>query len=195
MQLLLIILLSLTATLGNAASLLVPPPLNLTSLLNPNRITFSEAVVAGRAIVLATYPGALLVEVQATTMMNPVRLPKLLTDMRLVFRMAAAGPYKSIVLEMQRGQWGQWQQPRLLTHAPAWWLGQLRLPLEMDIVEADHLLKAAGYAGGYWGCDVTWPVNVPADRAQAIYDFQMADEEGNPDTVLVLTRERIVVPN
>jgi len=192
MHLLLAVLLSLTSTLTNAASIIAQPPINITSLFAPNRATFNEAITAGAAIVYARYSTAILVEIQATTMMNPTTMPKLLTDVRLIFTVRNQEPYKSALIEMKPRAWGQWLEPRLTIVPTSIMNGALPLPLRMDLVEADQLIKEAGYRGKYWGVNVAWPLSLPAALMQAIYYFEM--EGDDPSTLAVATKDRTVLP-
>lgn len=189
MQLLLVILPILT-TLTSAASIIAQPPINLTSLFTPNRATFTEVVSTGAAIVYARYSTAILVEIQATTMMNPTTKPKLLTDVRLIFTVRNQEPYKTVLIEMKRREWGRWLEPRSSTNPTSIFNGALPLPLRMDIVEADRLVKEAGYGGRYWGVDVAWPLTIPAAKMQAFYYFEM--EGDDPFVLAVATKDRTV---
>ena len=91
---------------------------------------------------------------------------------------------------MKRNAWGQWGEPYLDTSAPPTHLGAMPLPIGMDIVEADRLIKAAGYWGRYWAVDVRWPLDVPAAESQLFYFFEM--EGSDPDVVVLATRDRTV---
>lgn len=70
--------------------------------------------------------------------------------------------------------------------------GALPLPLRMDLVEADQLIKEAGYRGKYWGVNVAWPLSLPAALMQAIYYFEM--EGDDPSALAVATKDRTVLP-
>lgn len=68
------------------------------------------------------------------------------------------------------------------------------MDLGMDIVEADALLKAAGFSQKYEAVDVRWPENVPVFSQQVVYLFGLQEGTG-PAVVAVGARDRSVTPS
>lgn len=191
MKLILVVLLAIKATVAIPANRIFTLETNITSILTdllaPNRITFAEAVAGEARAVLAGWPGTTFIEAQATTMMNPTTNPKLLTDVRLMFTIPGNQVIQS---EMKRGRWNQWADPHPTSTIPSIQWGSLPVDLGMDILEADQLVKEAGYGQRYWSVSVTWPLSLPAGSAQVVYAFEM--EGIRPDVIMVLTKDRTV---
>lgn len=129
-------------------------------------------------------------EAQATSVVGPTTNPYFLIDIRLIFSITL-GDYRSIYLEMT-STWPQWGEPRLTTIIPPEEDGVLPSMFGMDIVEADRRMKAAGIGQRYDAVNIRWPASFPEEWQQALYFFQMDDDD--LDFVTVGARDGKVTP-
>ena len=169
----------------------IPPVLNNVTALNssslarePLNILISEAYLS----TIESFHGAVLLEAHATSRSRPVLTPTPLTDVRLIF---SYGRSRTIYREMQ--QWGVWGPPRVLASTPPADDGALPFEIEMDIVEANRLLRQAGFTDKYEAVDLRKPKDVPQELQQVYYIFSMVGD--GPSYVAVRVSDGVVAPS
>lgn len=153
-------------------------------------VSFVDVIYDGVRLTRSRYNRAVFREAQATSVIGPTTNPHYLVDIRLIFGITQ-GDYRSIYLEMT-SLWPQWGEPRLTTSVPPEEDGVLPSMFGMDIVEADRRMKAAGFGQQYDAVDIKWPASFPEEWQQALYFFQMDDD--NLDFVTVGARNGAVTP-
>ncbi len=165
-------------------------PLNLSTALNgsnPARTPFNVLIAEGYLSTIELYHSAVLLEAQATARSRPVSTPATLTDVRLIL---SYGPSRTIYREMH--EWGVWGPPRILRTIPPQHDGALPFEIEMDIIEANQLLRRAGFTDKYDTVDLRKPTDVPQELQQVYYIFSMV---GNgPPLIAVRVSDGTVEP-
>ena len=178
------------STASNASSAPdISTALNVSTALNgsnPVRAPFNILITEGYLSTIELYHGAALLEVHATARTRPVSTPVPLTDVRLIF---SYGPSRTIYREME--QWGVWGPPRVLIKTPPQNDGALPFEIEMDIVEANQLLRRAGFTDKYDAVDVRLPTNIPQELQQVYYVFGMVGD--GPPYIAVRVSDGAVV--
>jgi hypothetical protein len=131
--------------------------------------TLSFLGLANIAVRLVTeqYPGAQLYEGDGTSPNGPTTNVQDVNHWRFVFRTQDGG-----TALVSTTSWGEF--------APITYVGEPFLedvvipwPIEMDITEADKLLKGSGYTGAYGAVTLRWPLYPGSD--EPCYIFGMAD--------------------
>ena len=196
----------LLARLAAAASILPPsvslinsdPTLNITfptdrnispALNASNGISshtrFNDTVHIGVVATLRKFPTARFLQVQITPDDGPTGDPELLTDVKLIFALTASA---TIYVEML--EWGQWGVPRVVPHPPPPDDAPLPPNIDLDLLDADRLIKQAGFMQFYDTVDVRWPTDIPLSRQQVYYLFGMVGD--GPSEIAVGVRDHIV---
>ena len=164
--------------------------LDLSTALNGSksaRTPLNVLISEGYLSTIESFHGAILLEAQATARRRPVLTPATLTDVRLIL---AYGASRTIYREMH--EWGVWGPPRVLRKPPPQNDGPLPFEIEMDIVEANNLLRQAGFTDKYDIVDVRLPRDIPQRLQQVFYIFSMV---GNgPPSIAVSTSDGSVEP-
>lgn len=113
------------------------------------------------------YPESSLYEVDGTSSTGPTTNPNDINNLRAVF---TGGDNNTIMIFSTT--WGEWGNMKYIDQP---WMGDVIIPwpIEMDIVNADELLKAAGYTGAYNNCTLRHPL-YPGSN-QPLYIFGMAE--------------------
>lgn len=195
--------------IGNSATMIVPDALNASTALNassapnmstaldistalngsnPARRPFNASITEAYLSTIAIYERAILLEAQATTTRRPGSTPAAFTDVRLIF---SCGPYNTIYREMR--QWGVWGPPRVVRKSPPQNDGALPFEIRMDIVEANQLLRQAGFTDLYDAVDVRIPTDVPPDLQDIYYIFSMVGD--GPSLIAVRVSDGAVKPS
>ena len=179
------------STVSNASSAPnISTALDISTALNGStsaRVPLNVLISQAYLSTIQTYHGAILLEVHATTRSRPASTPGPLTDVRLIF---SYGSSRTIYREMQ--QWGVWGPPRVLQKPPPQGDGALPFEIEMDIVEANILLRQAGFMDKYDAVDVRQPTDVPQQLQQIYYIFGMVGD--GPSYVAVGVSDGVVEP-
>ena len=196
-------------SIGNSATLIVSDAVNTSIALNassapdmstavdistalngtnPARRPFNKLITEAYLSTIGIYERAVLLEAQATATRRPGSTPAALTDVRLIF---SCGPSNTIYREMR--QWGEWGPPRFVRKTPPQNDGALPFEIGMDIVEADRLLRRAGFTDKYDSVDVRIPTDVPLDLQQIYYIFAMVGE--GPSLIAVRVSDGEVKPS
>ena len=194
--------------IGNSATLTVSDALNASTAVNassapdmatalnistamddsnPARQPFNKVITEAYLSTVGTYERAILLEAQATTTRRAGSTPAAFTDVRLIF---SCGPYITIYREMR--QWGVWGPPRMVRKTPPENDGALPLEIGMDIVEANQLLRRAGFTDKYDAVDVRIPTDVSPDLQQIYYIFSMVGD--GPPLIAVRVSDGEVKP-
>ncbi len=118
-------------------------------------------------LVNAQYPGSKLYEGDGTAPNGPTTNVQNVNSWRFVFRTANGG-----TAMIHSTEWGEFGP---ITYVDQPWLEDVVIPwpVKMDIVEADNLLKNAGYTGEYGAVTLRWPLYPSSD--QPFYIFGMVD--------------------
>lgn len=113
------------------------------------------------------YPGSQLLEGDGVSPSGPTTNVRDVNSWRFVFRTANGGT--ALIHSTVWGQFGP------ITYIPQPWLEDVVIPwpIDMDIVEADELLKKAGYTGAYGAVTLRWPLYPGIN--QPFYIFGMED--------------------
>ena len=165
--------------------------LNISTAMNDSnaaRRPLNKLITEAYLSTVGIYENAILLEAQATAKRRPGSTPATLTDVRLIF---SCGPYITLYQEMR--EWGEWGPPRMVRKAPPENDGALPLEIGMDIVEANHLLRRAGYTDKYDAVDVRIPTDVSPDLQQIYYIFSMGGD--GPPLVAVAVSDGQVKPS
>ena len=165
--------------------------LDISTALNdsyPARVPLNILISEAYLSTIELYHEAVLLEAQATTRSRPALTPAPLTDVRLIF---SYGPSRTIYREMQ--QWGVWGPPRVQNITPPQNNGALPFEIDMDIVEANQLLRRAGFMNKYDAVDVKMPTDVPQALQQVYYIFAMRGD--GPSYVAVRVSDGVVKPS
>ncbi|KAK0507583.1 hypothetical protein JMJ35_010106 [Cladonia borealis] len=180
------------STVSNASSAPdISTALDIATALNgsnPTRAPLNVLISQAYLSTIQLYHGAILLEAHATARSRPALTPAPLTDVRLIF---SYGPSRTIYREMQ--QWGVWGPPRVLQKIPPQDDGALPFEIEMDIVEANILLRQAGFTDKYDAVDVRSPTDVPQQLRQVYYIFAMVGD--GPSYVAVRVSDGWVNPS
>ncbi|KAJ5278797.1 hypothetical protein N7478_004169 [Penicillium angulare] len=120
-------------------------------------------------IVREQYPDAELYEVEAKNL-NPtvyMHIPTDVTFMKVVFHVGE----NSTAIISTGMVWGQWGA---IQYIPEPWMEDVVIPwpLGMDALEADTLLKAAGYTGGYKSITLRHPLHPDFDEPYYIFNVE-----------------------
>ncbi|RAL09278.1 uncharacterized protein BO97DRAFT_458445 [Aspergillus homomorphus CBS 101889] len=101
-----------------------------------------------------TYPDAQLYEVKATDL-SP--RPTATTSLTAVFRVGDGDSNATALISTGDRMWGEWGDVEFI---PESWLGGAVIPwpIEMDVDEADALLRDAGFTGRYTVVTLRWPL-------------------------------------
>lgn len=183
--------------LNASTALIAYPALDIsTALDNSTALNGSETarpplnrlITEAYLSTIAVYHGAILLEVQATAGSRPASTPESLNDVRLIF---SYGSSRTIYREMRR--WGMWGEPRVLRKLPPQNDGALPFEINMDIVEANILLRQAGFTDRYDAVDLRMPTDVPPDLQQLYYIFAMVGS--GPSDVAVRVSDGMVRPS
>ncbi len=131
--------------------------------------TLSFLGVANIAVRLVTeqYPGAVLYEGDGRPTKGPTEDVHDVTRWRFVFRTEDGG-----TAMIHSTAWGEFGP---VSYVDQPWLEDVVIPwpMEMDIVEADQLLKGAGFTGAYGAVTLRWPLYPGSD--EPCYIFGMVD--------------------
>ena len=129
-------------------------------------LSFLGLVNIAVRLVTEQYPEAKLYECDGTSPSGPTTKPQDVNSWRFVFR---AGGDRIGTVFTSTTAWGEFGPPEYVDKP---WGGDVVIPwpFEMDIVEADKLLKNAGYTDPYIGCTVRWPLSFPLPK-QPFYIF------------------------
>jgi hypothetical protein len=113
------------------------------------------------------YPGSQLYEGDGISPSGPTTNVNDVNSWRFVFRTANGGT--AFISSTEWGEFGP------VTYVNQPWLEDVVIPwpIPMDIVEADQLLKNAGYTGPYGAVTLRWPL-YPFSK-QPFYIFGMVD--------------------
>lgn len=113
------------------------------------------------------YPGSELLEGDGVSPTGPTTNPADVNSWRFVFRTQNGG-----TALIQSRVWGEFWPVRYVDQP---WLEDVVIPwpIEMDIDEADKLLKDAGYTGSYGAVTLRWPLYPGVE--QPFYIFGMQD--------------------
>lgn len=131
-------------------------------------------------MVNAKYPGAELIEADGFPPKGATANPKDVTYWTYIFRTPDGG-----AATISTSTWGHFNP---IKYNPKAMLGNVAIPwpIKMDIVEADKLLKNAGYTGTYRAVNLGWPLY--PGNTEPYYIFTMS----NGDTVFVGTNSKKV---
>jgi hypothetical protein len=146
-------------------------------------LSFLGVVNIAVRLVTEEYPGAELLEGDGVSPSGPTTDPKKVDSWRFVFR---AGENGTALIHTT--QWGEFGPIHYIDQP---WLEDVVIPwpFEMDIVEADRLLKQAGYTDPYVGVTVRWPLYPGVKEPYYIFNF------GNQYYVFVGIYDGSVSPN
>ena len=129
-------------------------------------LSFLGCVNIAVKLVSQQYPGANLYEVD-THAANP-GLPSPLKDLRAVFQVKGGTAFAIMT------QWGQFGPIQFTPHP---WLEDVVIPwpIKMDIVEADRLLKKAGYTGPYGAVTLRHPLYPGSNEPYYIFTMMSGE--------------------
>ena len=118
-------------------------------------------------LVTEKYPAAQLYEVDGTSSSGPTTDPRDISQLKAVF---TGGNNNTILIYST--VWGEWKDMKYIDEP---WLEDVVIPwpIDMDIVEADKLMKAAGYTGTYTNATLRHPL-YPGSN-EPLYIFGMTD--------------------
>lgn len=178
-------LLLLLPTLASSLVLTIPTHLDNTTY---HRISLRDATLFGAAQIVRRFNFATFHELEATAR-HPTTNVDRLTDVRLIFKGNADIPRIIVAMET----WGNWGSPWFGSEEE-WPLDdEAGLPyrLNLDIRDADAMMKRAGYTGSYHAVDVQ-AFSEHGDRPQPWWIFLMVGQR--PTRVWVGDRDGQVVP-
>lgn len=116
-------------------------------------------------LVTEKYPGAQLYEVDGVASKGPTTKPLDIDQLRVVFGL----PNNHTALISSTG-WGEFGP---IEDIPEPWLEDVVIPwpIKMDLVDADRLLKAAGFTGPYYNVTLRHPLYPGVNEPEYIFCF------------------------